>query len=137
MRAPSLELPTLRLATLRRVLAGAHAPLVFDLDTPLVIVEDALRELPLAKVALVDRQGALRGVLTAPDVPTERDCSARSATAMITRIVVLEPEQDVEAALAELHFQHADYVVVALGGELLGVLSRAELEHATRPRRAA
>ena len=137
MRAPSLDLPTLRLATLRRALAASPAPLVFELDTPLALVEEALWDLPRAKIVLVDHDGALRGVLAVPDLPTARDRSARAATAMVTAIVVLEPEQDVEAALAALHFHHADYVVVALAGELLGVLARAELEHAAQPRRAA
>lgn len=132
-----LELPTLRLATLRRLLATKPAPLVFAKDTPLRIVEEALGELPQSAVVLVDRDHALCGVLAVADLPATHDGAARAEIAMSTRIVFLEPEHDVVAALATLDAHHADHVVVTLAGELLGVLSRADLERAHRPRRAA
>jgi CBS domain-containing protein len=132
------ELPTLRLATLRRLLARKPAPLVFDRDTPLAIIEEALAELPFAKVVLVDRDGALCGLLSASDLPLIRDHHLPAATAMATHVVVLEPEYDVESALAALEVQHADHVVVALAGSLIGVLSRADLERSqARSGRAA
>jgi hypothetical protein len=109
-----LDLPTLRLVTLRRLLVGATSPLVFAFDTPLGVIEQAQREVPDAKVVLVDRDHTLCGVVGGGHV-------------------FLEPEYDLESALDALHAQHADYVVVSLAGSLLGVLSRDELEH----RRAA
>jgi len=106
-----LDLPTLRLVTLRRLLAGAPSPLVFARDTPLSIIEAARREVPNAKVVLVDGDHTLCGVLGGGH-----------------GIVVLEPEYDLQSALDALRAQHADYVVVSLAGSLLGVLSRDELE---------
>jgi CBS domain-containing protein len=132
-----LELPTVRLATLRRLLKTKPAPLVFARDTPLRIVDEALGELPQSTVVLVDRDHSLCGVLAAANLPDDHDQAARADVAMSTRIVFLEPENDVETALATLQAEHADHVVVALAGELLGVLSRADLERAQRPRRAA
>jgi CBS domain-containing protein len=132
-----LELPTVRLATLRRLLKTKPAPLVFARDTPLRIVDEALGELPQSTVVLVDRDHALCGVLAAANLPEHHDQAARADVAMSTRIVFLEPEHDVDSALATLEANHADHVVVALAGELLGVLSRADLERAHRPRRAA
>lgn len=131
-----LELTTVRLATLRRLLRTKPAPLVFARDTPLRIVDEALRELPQATVVLVDRDHSLCGVVVVADLPSG-DHAARADVAMSTRIVVLEPEHDVEAALATLDAHHADHVVVALAGALLGVLSRSDLQRAHRPRRAA
>lgn len=131
------DLPTLRLATLRRLLKTKPAPLVFARDTPLRIVEEALGELPQSTVVLVDRDHALCGVLAVQDLPPDHPLAARADIAMTTRIVFLEPEHDVDAALATLDAHHADHVVVALAGELFGVLSRADLERAHRPRRAA
>ena len=49
-----LDLPTLRLATLRRLLKVAPPPLVFPSDTPIELVEEALWELPFSKVVVVD-----------------------------------------------------------------------------------
>jgi CBS domain-containing protein len=132
-----LELPTVRLATLRRLLQTKPAPLVFARDTPLRIVDEALGELPQSTVVLVDRDHSLCGVLAVANLPADHDEAARADVAMSTRIVFLEPEHDVDAALATLDANHADHVVVALAGELLGVLSRADLERAHRPRRAA
>jgi CBS domain-containing protein len=132
-----LELTTVRLATLRRVLKTKPAPLVFARDTPLRIIEEALRELPQATVVLVDQDHALCGVLVVADLPNVHERGSRADIAMSTRMVVLQPEHDVEAALASLHTHHAEHVVVALAGELLGVLSRGDLERAHRPRRAA
>lgn len=132
-----LELPTVRLATLRRLLKTKPAPLVFARDTPLRIVDEALGELPQSTVVLVDRDHSLCGVLAVANLPADYDEAARADVAMSTRIVFLEPEHDVDAALATLDANHADHVVVALAGELLGVLSRADLERAHRPRRAA
>jgi CBS domain-containing protein len=134
---PELELPTVRLATLRRLLKTKPAPLVFARDTPLRIVDEALGELPQSTVVLVDRDHSLCGVLAVANLPADHDEAARADVAMSTRIVFLEPEHDVDAALATLDANHADHVVVALAGELLGVLSRADLERAHRPRRAA
>lgn len=131
------ELPTLRLATLRRLLKTKPAPLVFARDTPLRIVDEALGELPQSTVVLVDRDHSLCGVLPVANLAEDHDQSARADVAMSTSIVFLEPEHDVDAALATLEAHHADHVVVALAGELLGVLSRADLERAYRPRRAA
>jgi CBS domain-containing protein len=132
-----LEFPTLRLATLRRLVAHAPPPLVFACDTPIAIVEEALAELPFAKVVLVDAQHALCGVMVAGDLPTERASGVELETVMDTRIVFLAPEHDVEAALATLRAHQAEHVVVTLAGELLGVLSRADLERAHGMRRAA
>jgi CBS domain-containing protein len=130
-----LELPTVRLATLRRLLAGSPSPLVFASDTPIAIVEEALWDVPHAKVVLVDDHGALVGVLS--EVPLVRDHDARAVTAMTTRLVILEPEHDIETAIATLSIHRVDHVVVALEGVLIGVLSRDDLERAHRPRRAA
>ncbi len=137
MHASELELPTVRLATLRRLLAGSVLPLVFHRETPLSIIEEALWEVPLAKVVLVDLEGALCGVLTSTDLPLIREPAATAEAAMVERIVFLQPEHDVETALATLKFQHADYVVVALAGDLIGVLSPSDLERAANKRRAA
>ncbi len=137
MHARELELPTVRLATLRRLLAGSITPLVFHRETPLSIIEEALWDVPLAKVVLVDPEGALCGVLTGMDLPLVREHAATAESAMSERIVFLEPEHDVETAIATLQFNHAEYVVVALAGDLVGVLSRADLARATSKRRAA
>ena len=132
-----LELPTLRLATLRRLLKTKPAPLVFARDTPLRIVDEALGELPQSTVVLVDRDHSLCGVLPVANLAADHDQTARADVAMSTSIVFLEPEYDVDSALATLEAHHADHVVVALAGELFGVLSRADLERAHRPRRVA
>jgi len=133
-----LDLPTLRLATLRRLVAHAPPPLVFASDTPISIVEEALWELPFAKVVLVDRDHSLCGVLVAGDLPTERPPGLTTTEQIMeTRIVFLAPEHDVEGALATLRAHHAEHVVVTLAGALLGVLSRADLERAYGMRRAA
>lgn len=131
-----LDLPTLRLATLRRLVSVGPPPLVFPCDTPIEIVEEALWELPFAKVVVVDPEHALCGVLVANDLPTETIAGLSLEELMDTRMVFLAPEHDVEAALTTLRARHAEHVVVSLAGELLGVVSRSELERANLKRAA-
>src|SRR3569832_2324683 len=97
-----LELPTLRLAPLRRLLATKPAPLVFARATPLRIVEEALGELPQSTIVRVDRDHALCGVLAVADLPPDHERAARAEIAMSTRIVFNQPEHDVDAELAKL-----------------------------------
>src|SRR4051812_45430344 len=130
------RLPTPRLATLRRLVAHLPPPLVFARETPIAIVQQALWELPFAKVVLVDRDHSPCGVLVARDLPTAPTPKIVEQI-MDTRIVVLAPEHDVEGALATLRAHRAEHVVVTRAGELLGVLSRADLERAHVMRRAA
>lgn len=117
------EMPTLRLATLRRLLSGTPFPLLFDAATPQAIVDDALREVPRAKVVFVASE-VFAGIRVAGDPCVHTDA------------VFLEPECDVESALAALQAHHAAYVVAALSGQLIGVLSRDELVAALRKRAA-
>src|SRR3954468_6223317 len=122
------RLPTPRLATLRRLVAHLPPPLVFARETPIAIVGRALWELPFAKVVLVDRDHSLCGVLVASDLPPAATKTVEQI--MDTRIVFLAAEHDVDGALATLRAHRAEHVVVTLAGELLGVLSRADLERA-------
>lgn len=112
-------MPTLRLATLRRLLAGAPSPLVFDAATPQAIVDEALRDVPRAKVVFVASE-VFAGIRVAGDPRVHTDA------------LFLEPECDVESALVALRAHGAAFAVAALAGQLVGVLSRDELVAALR-----
>lgn len=92
-----LDLPTLRLATLRRLVSAGPPPLVFPCDTPVEIVEEALWELPFAKVVVV----------VANDLPTEPIAGLSLEAVMDTRMVFVAPEHDIEAALTTLRARRA------------------------------
>ncbi|MFT3694083.1 MAG: hypothetical protein QM831_13145 [Kofleriaceae bacterium] len=115
------DVPTLRLSTLRRLLAGMPSPLVFDRATPQHVVDEALRDVPRAKVVFVDSE-VFAGIRVAGDPAVHTDA------------VFLAPEEDVEGALATLESHHAGYVVAALSGQLVGVLTRDELVAAMKRR---
>ncbi len=62
MHASELELPTVRLATLRRLLAGSVMPLVFHRETPLSIIEEALWHIRFPRVLMSLAVGAALAV---------------------------------------------------------------------------
>jgi Mg/Co/Ni transporter MgtE len=114
------EVPTLRLVTLRRLLAKEEPPAVLE---PTATV-DSLD----TRFAVVVDDGNVRGTLSRDDAWFAPD-GARADAVMSTRFVALEPEDDADTALEALRVHDADRVVViSRRGELLGVLTSADMQ---------
>jgi CBS domain-containing protein len=129
LRSDADETPTQRLYTLRRLLKGTAPPLIFDESTPLEMVERALLASPSSLAVVVDASNSLCGVFSR----SERGTSCTS-----TRAVILEPETEVEGASHTMDTEHVEHVlVVTSAGELLGVVSRRDIDRHHHERRGA
>jgi len=121
------DVPTLRLVTLRRLLAGLGPPLVFEVTADIASVAAGLRASRTSAAALVDEQGILQGTLSLAEL-AGADGRSRAETAMTIGAPMLAPESNIEDALRAMRTHHASCVVVAAAsGELLGVLTAGDL----------
>ena len=121
---------TLKLVTLRRLLAETPAHLIFDVHSHLDEIEHALLEAPRAVAVVVDDQGILQGTLRLADLPGH-DRTGGAETAMTRETPQLVPEHDPESALRLMHASGTDrLLVVEANGTLLGVLTDDDLRRA-------
>jgi predicted transcriptional regulator len=128
------DTPTLRIISLRRVVARRAPPLVFDSRTPISKIDSLLRDSPTAFAALIDSAGVLRGTLCIADL-ADIDRNACADAVMVTNAPIVRPEDDLDEAHLEMTAHGADRVlVVESSGVLLGVLTERDL---IRGRRAA
>jgi len=129
------DAPTLRLITLRRLVARRPPPLVFGTRTPVDAIMFALRRSQSTFAAIVDDtddSGILRGTLCIADL-ADHDSHTTAEVAMVTTAPMLRPEDDVDEALLEMMGHAADRVlVVDSRGTLLGVLTERDLLPAPR-----
>jgi Mg/Co/Ni transporter MgtE len=116
------EVPTLRLITLRRLLKGAPPP-VLESRTPVA----TMFEHDAAFAVVVDATRAVCGTVSRDEAWFATD-AAPAESVMSTSFVALEPEDDADTAAEALRARNADRVVViARNGELLGVLTGADI----------
>ena len=128
------DLPTLRIITLRRIVARRAPPLVFDSRTTIATIDDAFQQSSTAFAALIDSAGVLRGTLCVADL-ADIDRNASADAVMVTNAPIVRPEDDIDEAHLEMSAHGADRVlVVESSGVLLGVLTERDL---IRGRRAA
>jgi predicted transcriptional regulator len=128
------DMPTLRIITLRRIVARRAAPLVFDSRTTIATIDDAFQRSSTTFAALVDSAGVLRGTLCIADL-ADIDRNASADAVMVTNAPIVRPEDDIDEAHLEMTAHGADRVlVVESSGVLLGVLTERDL---IRGRRAA
>ena len=114
------EVPTLRLVTLRRLLAK-QAP-------PSVLAPTATVDAIDSRFAVVVDDGNVRGTVSRDDAWFAPDGTPAEAV-MSTRFIALEPEDDADTALEALRTHDVDRVVViSRRGELLGVLTSADMQ---------
>jgi CBS domain-containing protein len=119
------DLPTLRLVTLRRLLAKAPPHVVFDVRTAPATIAAAIRRTGAVAV-LVDGHGVLRGTLALADLEAADGSVRPEVRAIIAPILV--PESNLEDAHTAMQVHGCERVVVAtIRGELLGVLTRRDL----------
>src|SRR5689334_4712118 len=112
---------TLKLQTLRRLVAGAPSHLIFDVRTNLGEIEGALLATPRAVAVIVDDAGVLQGTLRLQDLPGH-DRSLAANAVMARDLLQAVPEQDPESALQVMRAHDVDRVlVVEANGTLLGV----------------
>lgn len=118
---------TLKLQTLRRLLAAVPAHLIFDVHCNLEQIEAELLERPRAVAVVVDDDGILQGTLRLQDLPGH-DRSLRADAAMTRETPQLVPEHDPESALRVMRARNTDrLLVVEANGTLLGVLTEDDL----------
>jgi predicted transcriptional regulator len=124
------DVSTLRLKTLRRLLGRDRTLLVFDATTSIREVRAALA-LTGDVAAIVADGGVLSGTVSMDDVATAEDSDAAIGDVMDRTAPLAPAELEVDDAFALVKEARADrVVVVAPSGELLGILTRAELEAA-------
>jgi len=125
-------MPTVRLRTLRRVVRGLAPPLVVSTMAPVGAVIEALASSPQATAVVVDVSHTVRGTVQLREL-VGADADVAIERVMATHDPVMEPERDVDSARLELAARGADRVLVATSdGDLLGVLTRTDLERAAR-----
>ena len=130
----SEDMPTLRIITLRRIVARRAPPLVFDSRTTIAVIADTLLQSSTNFAALIDSEGVLRGTLCVADL-ADIDRNASADAVMVTNAPIIRPEDDIDEAHLEMTAHGADRVlVVESSGVLLGVLTERDL---IRGRRAA
>ncbi len=113
--------------TLRRLLSGAPAPLVLEAATAIATVARSIGQSD-ATAVLVDAALVVRGTLRATDIATP---SAHSAELIAVKTPMLEPETDLETACSTMLRAGVDRVlVVTVRGQLLGVITRGDVERA-------
>ena len=128
------DTPTLRIITLRRIVARRAPPLVFDSRTTIAVIIDTLQQTSTSFAALIDSTGVLRGTLCIADL-ADIDRNACADAVMVTNAPIVRPEDDIDEAHLEMTAHGADRVlVVESSGVLLGVLTERDL---IRGRRAA
>jgi len=120
---------TLRIQTLRRLLARDRPVRVFDATTSIGEVRWELAD-TRGIAAIVDDAGVLSGTATLDDLAAgQPDCSVSDV--MDREAPTAPAELEVEDAWQLLQQHHADRVVViSPSGELLGILTIAELDAA-------
>jgi|SRR5450755_1086635 predicted transcriptional regulator len=124
------ELPTLRMSTLRRLLRQTVPPIVIDPSTPIATVARTLAALPGATAVLVDASLVLRGTLAIDELDGPSD---HAAEAIAVKTPMMEPETDLDSARMTMQLAGVDRVlVVAFNGQLLGVITRDDLDRAMK-----
>jgi predicted transcriptional regulator len=124
------ELPTLRMSTLRRLLRQTVPPIVIDPSTPIATVARTLAAQPGATAVLVDASLVLRGTLAIDDLDGPND---HAAEAIAVKTPMMEPETDLDSARMTMQLAGVDRVlVVAFNGQLLGVITRDDLDRAMK-----
>lgn len=120
---------TLRLQTLRRLLRRERPVRVFEATTSIGEVRWELADTH-GIAAIVDAAGVLSGTATLDDLAGGApDCSVSDVMERTAPTAL--PELEVEAAWQLLQQRHADrVVVVSPSGELLGILTIADLDAA-------
>jgi Mg/Co/Ni transporter MgtE len=126
MQSVEADIPTLRLKTLRRMLGRDRVLRVFDARTSIGEVRWEVGNTH-GIAAIVDHEGVLSGTVSLEDLAAgEPD---RPVGDVMDRASPMAPaELEVEDAWQLLQEHHADrVVVVSPSGELLGILTVAEL----------
>jgi len=130
MDAPYDDAITLKLLTLRKLLAANPAHLIFDVHSHLSEIEGRLLETPRAVAVVVDDRGVLQGTLRLADLPGH-DRTQPADTAMTRGAPQLVPEHDPDTALRLMRSVGIDrLLVVEANGTLLGVLTEEDLARA-------
>ena len=129
------DLPTLRMMTLRRLLATVPQPLVVEASTEVAAVEAGLREKRAGVAVVVDNGGVLRGTLQLEDLAA---CAGHTHAdeVMATANPALEPESGLEDAEQSFAGGCRCVLVVASTGQLLGVLTKRDLDRVSKKRAA-
>ena len=124
------ELPTLRMCTLRRLLRQTVPPIVIDPSTPIATVARTLAASPGAIAVLVDASFVLRGTLALDELDGPSD---HVAEAIAVKTPMMEPETDVDSARITMELAGVNRVlVVAFNGQMLGVITRDDLDRAMK-----
>ncbi len=121
------ESPTLRLVTLRRLVAKATAPLIFDAATDIGTVVHRLEASATRVAVLVDDGGVLEGTVCLDQLrDADHALPARAAMTMATPVLV--SECDIGEARSAMMSHGSDRVaVITPAGQLLGVLTAADV----------
>ena len=122
------ELPTLRLRTLRRLLAGR--PIVaLHHAMPVAVARALFREARVPIAAVVDEGGdTLCGTIAWRDLRRVDDGERSLGEVMEHDYVTVAAESDLDAALAMMTEHGVDHViVVGVDGELVGILDAHDL----------
>ena len=123
---------TLKLVTLRGLLAETPGHLIFDVHSRLDEIEGRLLEVPRAVAVMVDDDGILQGTLRLADLPGH-DRTQAADTAMTRETPQLVPEHDPDTALRLMRSVGTDrLLVVEANGTLLGVLTEDDLASSAR-----
>jgi CBS domain-containing protein len=108
-------------------LVSAHAIVVAE-DISLAELCDLLVEHRVPAIAVADRTGALRGLVTRTDVLRASDPRARAADAMSRFVFALPATSSVARAAALMAYEGVGQLVVTgAGGGLLGMVSAIDI----------
>jgi CBS domain-containing protein len=116
--------------SLRRLIRDSVPPIVLEPSTPTSTVARMVAARPGAIAVLMDASFVVRGTLALEEL---HGPSEHAADRLAVTTPMLEPETDVESARTTMRLAGVDRVlVVAYTGQLLGVITRSDLDRATR-----
>jgi CBS domain-containing protein len=108
-------------------LVSGHALVVAE-DTPVTELCRLLVEHRVPALAVADRAGRLRGLVTRTDVLRATDAGARACDAMSGFVFALPASSSVERAAALMAYEGVGQIVVTgTGGALLGMVSAIDI----------
>src|SRR5450432_1519356 len=111
--------------SLHRLIRDSVPPIVIDPSTPTSTVARMVTSRPGAIAVLMDVSFVVRGTLALEDL----DGSEHAADALAVKTPFMEPETDIESARLTMLIAGVDRVlVVAHSGQLLGVITRVDLD---------
>jgi CBS domain-containing protein len=126
---PPIEAPTMRLATLRRLVSATNQVLTYDQKVLVSEVADALRTTPGTTAVIIDDDGVLVGTVRLGDLRDGHDPASTVAAVMFRNAPIMTPDTEVSDALAMMSESASDRVlVVSPSGELLGILTDSDLD---------